>query len=134
MRTQSQNEKISENLFGAREGCVGLDRLFCITLTLVSLAKSYASLISCIGSLASGRSVGFWHGSGIPAQQEDSAEDMMQTGEGMAPKEGAPEVRGDRSTCKGRVDQSQQCEGCEDEKLERGRCSEGEAARMRQQG
>ena len=44
-------------------------RLFCITLTLVSLAKSYASLISCIGSLASGRSVGFWHGSGIPAQQ-----------------------------------------------------------------
>ena len=78
MRTQSQNEKISEILFGAREGCVGLDRLFCITLTLVSLAKSYASLISCIGSLASGRSVGFWHGSGIPAQQEDSAEDMMQ--------------------------------------------------------
>ena len=53
-------------------------RLFWITLTLVSLAKSYASLISCIGSLASGRSVGFWHGSGIPAQQEDSAEDTMQ--------------------------------------------------------
>ena len=56
-------------------------RLFCITLTLVSLAKSYASLISCIGFL---HPVGLsdFSMAPVPAQQEDSEEDMMQTGEG----------------------------------------------------
>ena len=104
-------------------------RLFCITLTLVSLAKSYASLISCIGSLASGRSVGFWHGSGIPAQQEDIAEDMMHAGEGVAPKEGVPEVRGDRSTCEGRLIRVSNVRGAKMRS-----CSEDVAARARQRG
>ena len=65
----------------------------------------------------------------VPAQQGDSAEDMMYTGEGIAPKEGVPEVGGDRSTCKGRLIKVSNVRGAE-----MGSWSEGRAARVGQRG
>jgi hypothetical protein len=55
-----------------------------------SLAKSNGSLISCIRFLGSV----FGMVPPVPAQQEDSAEDMPQKGVRIAPKEGVPEVGG----------------------------------------
>ena len=102
MKTQSQNEKISkENLFGPREGCVDPDYSASLSHLFLSLNHMHLSFLASF----------FLHPVGlsdfgmaqVPAQQEDSAEDMMQTGEGIAPKEGVPEIVGARSTCKGRL-------------------------------
>ena len=93
--------KISENVFGPREGCVGPDYSASLSHLFLSLNHMHLSFLAS----------DFLHPVGlsdfgmaqVPAQQEDSAEDMMYTGEGIAPKEGVPEVEGDRSTCKGRL-------------------------------
>ena len=56
-------------------------------------------------------------------------ETMMQTGEGMASKEGGPEVGGDRSTCKGRLIRVSNVRGAKMRSW-----SEDVAARVRQRG
>ena len=46
MKTQSQNEKISENLFGAREGCVGPDYSASLSHLFLSLNHMHLSFLA----------------------------------------------------------------------------------------
>ena len=127
MKTQSQNEKISENLFGAREGCVGPDYSASLSHLFLSLnhicISHFLHRISCIRSVCR---ILAWLRYTCSARRQRGRHDA---GEGMAPKEGVPEVRGDKSTCKGRLIRVSNVGGAKVRSW-----SEEVAARVRQRG
>jgi hypothetical protein len=90
--------KISENLFGPREGCVGPDYSASLSHLFLSLNHMHLSFLASdflhpIGLSDFGMAQ-------VPAQQED---DMSDSAEDMNRRKECPKLKEIESTCKGRL-------------------------------